>query len=258
MPPRSRLVTGNVREMTLAPYERRSITFELVEGGFTADTQFATRRITVPLDDSGNLITQVTSGGTTTTTLGVALWTNTDSLSGNSFYRCDLGDGKPFDFSLPYGDGSDIDLGTLRSLGVPAADNQTLLDFIGEQVSESGSSPVPEFSAVAGEQSSALRWVYLAANGQLYKANNNSHEECVQTIGILLNSVELGASATARTGGIVSDPSFSFATGPVFLGLDGQSVQGAAASANGFLCQVGRAIGPTQIYIGVQAPIAIN
>jgi hypothetical protein len=91
------------------------------------------------------------------------------------------------------------------------------------------------------------RVVYLAADGMRYGTANDPIT--LDVIGITVGSASVGAAVVVRSSGPMTDPTFNFTPGPIFLGLNGLLTQvspstggaiiiGNALSANTMLIRI--------------------
>jgi hypothetical protein len=108
---------GSSTETDPVPWAGGRVTFRLVGGSFTAEAQYPTAKVVLTLDAAGE---------------GTAhLWPN-ELGEEASTWKCTLPDGDSFEFTLPLGDGSAIEVSALRLLGVTENDAQyaTLLSTL--------------------------------------------------------------------------------------------------------------------------------
>lgn len=99
-----RTVRGTIRKAkSEAPWAGARVLFELLDGSYTAAAQFPGATASASTAADG--------------TFSIDLWPNEAGTAASS-YRCTLPDGSTFDFTLPAGDGSDIELSVLRAGGV--------------------------------------------------------------------------------------------------------------------------------------------
>lgn len=109
-----------------------------------------------------------------------------------------------------------------------------------------GSDGAGLFDGIAGEALSGHRAVRHDEDGQLV------HADCAtavtaQAIGITLGAAEAGALASVLFAGEVTEPSWSWTAGPIFLGANGLLTQ--SAPATGCLVIVGHAAGATRMVV---------
>jgi hypothetical protein len=110
-----------------------------------------------------------------------------------------------------------------------------------------------DITLTAGTNLSALRIVTTDANGDAVYADNSSALLSV-AIGITITSAGTGSQVTVATGGLVSDASWSWTKGSVYLGSNGFITQ-AAPSGGNVIVHIGRAISPTTIQIDIDTII---
>ena len=97
---------------------------------------------------------------------------------------------------------------------------------------------------------SGHRVVRFAADGARYvSVDDLSHADTA--IGITTGASAAGAMALIQTSGLLTEPSWNWAPGPVFAGLDGMLTQTPPRAA--FEQRVGTSVGPTRILVEVEA-----
>lgn len=101
-----------------------------------------------------------------------------------------------------------------------------------------------------GETIHGLRAV-RAAGGLLFHPDIDTPAHADQVVGIAIASATSG-TCNVRTEGPVTEPSWSWSPGFVFVGTDGQLTQ--SPGATGWLLAVGRAINATTIDVDVDTP----
>lgn len=113
-------VVGRVLRTDGTPWESGVVHFRLTPGSFTPTEQFPESQVEALTDATG--------------AFSVSLWTNEEGDKA-SRYVCRLPNQETFDFTLPLGDGTPIELSTLRALGlVPGQEqHETVLTFIKNQ-----------------------------------------------------------------------------------------------------------------------------
>lgn len=104
----------------------------------------------------------------------------------------------------------------------------------------------------AGESLSALRVVF--ADVEAYYADHD-YLPSMNVIGITVTAAIAGDDVSVMTSGKLSDPSWSWVAGPIYVGADGALTQ--TAPTTGFVQEVARAISPTDIIINIQPPILL-
>jgi hypothetical protein len=112
---------------------------------------------------------------------------------------------------------------------------------------------VADLSLNAGEALSALRAVTSDGNGDAVYASNNTLANA-QVIGITETAASSGAAVAIRTSGLMTDPSWSWSKGTIYLGTNGQLTQ-TAPSGGAFVVHVARALTATTIQIDIDTLI---
>lgn len=107
-----------------------------------------------------------------------------------------------------------------------------------------------ESTYTAGQALSALRAVY--ADGDVYYANH-ADLATINVVGITTNAASPGDTVTVQTSGALSDGSWSWTPGPIYVGSNGALTQ--IAPVVGYLMEVARAVSATDIVINLQQPI---
>lgn len=105
----------------------------------------------------------------------------------------------------------------------------------------------------AGENLSALRAVTTDGAGNAVYASNATLADA-QLVGITLGAASSGQSVGVKTFGTMSDASWNWTKGAVYLGTNGQLTQ-TAPSGGAVIVQVGRALTPTQLFVDVDTTI---
>ncbi len=122
------------------------------------------------------------------------------------------------------------------------------------QISGGGLVPISDdVSLTAGVSLSALRAVTSDANGEAVYASNDTLANA-QVIGITSNAAVAGAGVTIKTSGIMTDASWSWTKGTVYLGSNGTLTQ-TAPSGGAILVHVGRALTATTLQIDIDTII---
>jgi hypothetical protein len=110
-----------------------------------------------------------------------------------------------------------------------------------------------DVSLTTGAFLSALRAVTSDANGDAVYASNDTLANA-QVIGITETAASSGASVAIRTSGLMTDPSWSWSKGTIYLGTNGQLTQ-TAPSGGAFVVHVARALTATTIQIDIDSLI---
>lgn len=105
---------------------------------------------------------------------------------------------------------------------------------------------------VAGETLSGHRAVRLT-NGVAYYASADDLDHIGQTVGITTAAALVGETASIQTGNEMTYSGWTWADGPIWLGLNGQLTQ--TPPSSGVLQQVATATSSTTLLIDIQEPI---
>lgn len=108
---------------------------------------------------------------------------------------------------------------------------------------------------IAGEPLSGQRVVRLAGIGIVRTASSNDVSQVGLVLGVTSHAADQGDAVAVTVVGPLSDAAWSFAPGPVFLGLNGALVQ--VPPASGFIQQIATATAPTDIVVERTAPIIL-
>jgi hypothetical protein len=100
------------------------------------------------------------------------------------------------------------------------------------------------------------RVVYLDPTGVKY-ASNDDLSLLGKALGLSLGASASNANVLIKTSGEVTESSWNWATGPVFLGQNGLLTQVAPAPPALFSQIIAQAISPTSIIINIQSPIVL-
>ena len=127
-------------------------------------------------------------------------------------------------------------------------------DEITLDIKSGGLVPISDdVSLTAGVSLSALRAVTSDANGEAVYASNDTLANA-QVIGITSNAASAGAGVTIKTSGILTDASWSWTKGTVYLGTNGQLTQ-TTPSGGAYIVHIGRALTATTLQIDVDTLI---
>lgn len=107
-----------------------------------------------------------------------------------------------------------------------------------------------DFSAEAGENLSALRAVRLDGLNKLRYASNDTATNA-NAVGIITAAVSAGATGNVRYAGLLSDASWSWSQGAIYIGDNGVLTQ-TAPSGGLIMREIARAISTTQIIIDIE------
>ena len=118
-----------------------------------------------------------------------------------------------------------------------------------------GPESLPGFNSIAAVTLSALHVVYRAADGLRY-ASSDAPSTAVQAVGVLPAAINAGALGFVQTSEEITDASWAWSLGPVWLGLNGSLTQTPISS--GAQVEVGIAIASNTLLIRVQPSILIQ
>ncbi len=118
----------------------------------------------------------------------------------------------------------------------------------------SGASGVSLVAVNAIESLSGHRAVY-ATTGGVRLSDANDSATC-NVLGVTLAAVIAGDQINVQTAGELSDPSFSFLVGPVYLGAAGLLTN--TVPISGSQVTIGKAITPTRLVIEIEPPIRLT
>lgn len=110
-------------------------------------------------------------------------------------------------------------------------------------------------SFVAGAALSGHRAVFAAGNTVAY-ASSGAPETAAQVIGVTTQAADAGAPINVQRMGTITEPTWSWAPGPVFLGLAGALVQ--TPPDTGAYLQIGVALDATTLDIRIGTPIELE
>ena len=141
---------------------------------------------------------------------------------------------------------------------VNVQNNDLALNVVNENITlniESGGliAVSQDLQLTAGVSLSALRAVTTNSSGQAIYASNNTLGNA-QVVGITMASASSGEQVGVKTFGPMSDASWNWTKGPVFLGTNGALTQ-TAPSGGAIIVQVGRALTATQLFVDVDTTI---
>jgi hypothetical protein len=109
-------------------------------------------------------------------------------------------------------------------------------------------------SLLAGENIGGHRVVRQFAGAAMY-AHGAILADAEAVIGISLGAASLGVLLQVQRAGIITEPTWAWSAGPVFLTGAGLLTQ--IAPDTGVLLQVGMALSPTQLDVRISAPIEL-
>ena len=141
---------------------------------------------------------------------------------------------------------------------VNVQNNDLALNVVNENITlniESGGliAVSQDLQLTAGVSLSALRAVTTNPSGQAIYASNDTLGNA-QVVGITLGAANAGEQVGVKTFGPISDASWNWTKGAVYLGTNGQLTQ-TAPSGGAIIVQVGRALTATQLFVDVDTTI---
>lgn len=107
----------------------------------------------------------------------------------------------------------------------------------------------------AGENLSGHRAIRVSS-GLAYLCNGSESAQAGRCIGISTGAVIVGDAVTVQTVGVMTEPSWSWSEGPVYVGVSGVLTQSLTGLA--YIHQIGMALSATSIDINSQLPILIS
>lgn len=141
---------------------------------------------------------------------------------------------------------------------VNVQNNDLALNVVNENITlniESGGliAVSQDLQLTAGVSLSALRAVTTNSSGEAVYASNDTLGNA-QVVGITMGAASSGAQIGVKTFGPMSDASWNWTKGAVYLGTNGQLTQ-TAPSGGAIIVQVGRALTATQLFVDVDTTI---
>lgn len=110
-----------------------------------------------------------------------------------------------------------------------------------------------ELSLVAGTNLSALRAVTTNGSGEAVYASNDTLLNA-QVVGLTVNAANSGNNVTIKTNGVITDASWNWTKGTVYLGTNGQLTQ-TAPSGGAVIVHVGKALTATKLQVDIDTII---
>lgn len=110
-----------------------------------------------------------------------------------------------------------------------------------------------ELSLVAGTNISALRAVTTNGSGEAVYASNDTLSNA-QVVGLTVNAANSGNNVTIKTNGVITDASWNWTKGTVYLGTNGQLTQ-TAPSGGAVIVHVGKALTATKLQVDIDTII---
>jgi hypothetical protein len=208
-----RQIIGRVYGTDDLPIKKGTVIFSRTVGSYTSSTQYPPDSIAVKTDENGQLI-------------DCFLWVNEEG-DRISTYTARVGIKECFNFSLPAGDGSPIELSALRAGSQPPQSYpQSIIDYIDDQISGVQAGATTKLfapSRIATSNLSALRIINLSTGNYASVSNLN---DAIAPLAFVENAVQSGQSFSPIVKGFHQDTSFNFQLNiPLFLGNDGYITQ---------------------------------
>lgn len=110
-----------------------------------------------------------------------------------------------------------------------------------------------ELSLVAAVNISALRAITTDGSGQAVYASNDTLDNA-QVIGITTVAATAGNNVTIKTSGVITDASWNWTKGAVYLGTNGQLTQ-TAPTGGAIIVHVGKALTATKLQVDIDTII---
>lgn len=111
-------------------------------------------------------------------------------------------------------------------------------------------------TVVAGETLSGHRAVVLHTDGLAYYASNDAPDDATRQVWLTLGAGIEGTSVQIQQLGVVTEPSWAWADGPIFLGASGVLTQ-TPPVAPAFIMQLAQPNGLTSLVFNPRTPIAL-
>lgn len=108
---------------------------------------------------------------------------------------------------------------------------------------------------LAAEPIGGHKAVRIVAGGRARLASSSDVTQAGSVLGVSLTAADEGGSLNVRIIGEIEEPSWSWAPGPVFLGLAGSLVQ--TPPSSGFIQQIGTAKSATILVVSLSTPIVL-
>lgn len=109
---------------------------------------------------------------------------------------------------------------------------------------------------VAGETLSALRIVWEDSAGNVFALDYRNASAVYLLLGLTISAAAMGGQLNIQRAGVVEDAAWTWAPGPLWLGLDGAITQ--VPPADGFSLLLGFAVSATQIFLDINRPISMG
>ena len=112
-----------------------------------------------------------------------------------------------------------------------------------------------DITFTATRQLSGHMAVFADPTGALAYASADDPTSAQAFVGITLNAASIGGEVAVRFTGLIIEPSWSWVTGPVFVGLGGSLTQ--VDPVSGYALAVGVATGPQSLLVAPKPPVFI-
>jgi hypothetical protein len=99
------------------------------------------------------------------------------------------------------------------------------------------------------------RAVYASGSGQVDYADRTNPAHRGKVLGITTGAVSQGVDVQIQQAGEITEPSWNWSNGPVYLNTNGTLTQ--TAPTSGFLQEIGVAISPTRLMIDLKPPVTL-
>lgn len=95
--------------------------------------------------------------------------------------------------------------------------------------------------------------VVMHENDEAFYSSSDVQSSMDKVIGVTIGAVIIGAESNVRASGELIDSSWSWASGPIYNGLNGIMTQ--TVPSTGFVLQIATALSPTKILINIKQGI---
>lgn len=134
-------------------------------------------------------------------------------------------------------------------------DGASTLAYLTAELTKQRTSKPIALPFTAGEPIGGHKGVRIAAGGIVRLASSDDPSQAGTVLGVSLTAADDGAGLDVAITGEVTETSWSWAVGPVFLGQGGALTQSPPAS--GFVQQIGKAVGPNSLVVSLSTPIVL-
>lgn len=118
-----------------------------------------------------------------------------------------------------------------------------------------GSGGGSTLSQESGEALGGHRAVRIGSDGLVYYASSDNEATTDGVVGITSKAAELGAKAQITMFGPLTEPTWSWSPGPIFLGVNGILTQ--TPPTNGVGLILGYALTPTQMIVRIEDEVLL-